>query len=234
MKTLLSAVVLVLASVSLCGAEEGDGFVALFNGKDLTGWTQRGGTADYMIEGDEIVGTSKLHTDNSFLCTAKDYGDFVLEVDVKVDDRLNSGIQIRSLCNDEKQELELPLADGAISKITIPAKRVHGYQVEIDPSTRSWSGGIYDEARRGWLYNLEGDKHTAARAAFKRGEWNHYTIEAQGDHLSTSVNGVPVAHLHDDLTLSGFIALQVHSIGGDESKEGAAVRWKNIRIKELK
>jgi hypothetical protein len=234
MKTFLSAVAMVVLCGSLRGAEDSDGFVSLFNGKDLSGWTQRGGTAEYKIEGDEIVGTSKLHTSNSFLCTDKDYGDFVLEVDLKVDDRLNSGIQIRSLCKDEDQTLDLTLADGTTTKKKIDAKVVHGYQVEIDPSSRSWSGGIYDEARRGWLYNLEGDRHTAARAAFKRSEWNHYTIEAQGDHLSTSVNGVPVAHLHDDVTASGFIALQVHSIGGDESKEGASVRWKNIQLKELK
>ncbi|MBZ0257059.1 DUF1080 domain-containing protein, partial [bacterium] len=94
--------------------------------------------------------------------------------------------------------------------------------------------GIYDEGRRGWLNNLEGDKYKEARAAFKQNEWNHYRIECKGDSIKTWINGVAAADLKDDMTPTGFIALQVHGIGKDEKKEGAQIRWRNIKIKELK
>jgi hypothetical protein len=104
---------------------------------------------------------------------------------------------------------------------------VHGYQVEIDPSDRAWSAGIYDEARRGWLYELRNNE--AARKAFKHGEWNKYHIEAIGNSIRTWINGVPAANLDDSMTSRGFIALQVHSM-----KEGdVEVKWRNIRILDL-
>ena len=140
-----------------------------------------------------------------------DYCDFVLELEVKVDDRLNSGIQIRSQ-----------------SKASYKDGRVHGYQVEIDPSDRSWSGGIYDEARRGWLDNLEGEPE--AQDAFNNGEWNRYKIKAHGDTLRTWINGVPVAHLVDSVDACGFIGLQVHST---DHKDPLQVKWRNIRVKLL-
>jgi hypothetical protein len=123
---------------------------------------------------------------------------------------MNSGIQIRSNSFPNYR-------DG----------RVHGYQIEIDPSKRAWSAGIYDEARRGWLVNL--DNNPAAQKAFKQNDWNHYRIEAIGDTIKTWINGVPAAHLIDDKTSSGFIALQVHGIG-KEKKEGTEIAWKNIKI----
>lgn len=210
-----------------------DGFVDLFDGESIDGWVQRGGEAVYTVVADaeggpQIVGASVADTPNSFLCTPRDYTDFVLEFEVKVDRSLNSGVQFRSLCFDEPRTVELP--DGSSKRV--PAGRVHGYQVEIDPSDRAYSGGVYDEARRGWLYDLAGDKHAEARAAFDRDGWNAYRVEARGDHIETSINGVPCAHLHDGMTPSGFIALQVHSIR-NPNQEGKQVRWRNIRIKEL-
>ena len=109
----------------------------LFNGKDLKGWVKKNGNAEYKIVNNTIVGVSQLNTPNSFLCTEQIYGDFVLELDVKVEAGLNSGIQIRS-----------------ISDPAVMAGKVHGYQVEIDPGDRAWSGGIFDEGRNGWLYPL--------------------------------------------------------------------------------
>lgn len=185
-------------------------WVALFDGKTLKGWTQKGGQAKYYVEKGQIVGETVANTPNSFLCTEKEYGDFVLELELKVDDKMNSGIQFRSLSKPDYQE-----------------GRVHGYQMEVDPTSRAWSGGIYDEGRRDWLYipnlNPEGKK------AFKIGEWNRYRIEAMGSTIRTWVNGVPVAYLVDDLTAAGFIALQVHSIYAD-MKPGMKIRWRNIRI----
>src|SRR5687768_8851573 len=119
-------------------------WTSLFDGNTLDGWTQHGGKAKYTVEEGCIVGRSVPNTANSFLCTNKEYGDFILEVEFKVDPKLNSGVQIRSQVFDEAREIEV---EGKTKKV--PADRVHGYQVEIDPSDRAFSGGIYDEARRG-------------------------------------------------------------------------------------
>jgi hypothetical protein len=202
-----------LLFISLCAAsaqKSKDGWQNLFNGKDLTGWKQLNGKATYEVKDGAIVGTSVMGTPNSFLTTEKDYGDFIFECDVKVDNKLNSGIQIRSLSTPEYQN-----------------GRVHGYQVEIDPSDRAYSAGIYDEARRGWLYPL--DLNPEAKKAFKKDQWNKYRIEAIGTSIRTFLNGVPVAHVVDDMTPSGFICLQVHSIG-NKDLEGTQVSWKNVRI----
>ena len=216
-------------------ADEGleEGFVPLFDGKSIDDWIVRGGDAKYAVKGNKIVGTSVKHTPNTFLCTPREYSDFVLILELKVDDGLNSGVQIRSHSFDEKTTVTGKYPNGKPFKREISPGRVHGYQVEIDPSERGWSGGIYDEARRGWLNKLDGDSNKAAREAFRNNEWNEYRIEARGDSIKTWVNGVPAADLKDDMTASGFIALQVHGIGGDEKKVGKKVRWRNLRIKEL-
>ncbi|GAA4304694.1 DUF1080 domain-containing protein [Compostibacter hankyongensis] len=182
----------------------------LFNGKDLSGWHQLNGKANYTVENGEIVGTTVANTPNSFLCTDKLYGDFILELDLKVDPSMNSGIQIRSESTPEYRN-----------------GRVHGYQVEIDPSSRAWSGGIYDEARRDWLYPLT--YNPAAQKAFKADGWNHYRVECIGSSIRTWVNGVPASNLVDNMTLKGFIALQVHAISKSDNP-GKQIRWKNIRI----
>jgi hypothetical protein len=188
-----------------------DGWQSLFNGKDFQGWKQLNGQAKYRVEGDQIVGVSTLNTPNSFMTTEKNYSDFIFEVEVRVDARLNSGIQFRSL-----------------SKPDYNNGRVHGYQAEIDPSQRAWSGGIYDEARRGWLYPLS--DNPKGQKAFVNGAWNKYRIEAIGHEIRIWINGINTANIVDNETAEGFISLQVHSIGNKE-QEGSEVRWRNIRIK---
>ena len=215
-----------------------EGWVNLFNGHDLTGWVQRGGQANYSVENDVIVGASVVNTPNSFLCTGKTYGDFILEYDFKVDPRLNSGVQIRSECLDTPKQLEWKG-----KKINIPAGRVHGYQVEIDPNVdgkRLWSAGIFDESRRGWLYPNDGKEGAQGKAfseqglrIFKPQDWNHVRVEAIGDSIKTWLNGTACADIEDGLTPRGFIALQVHQIKTDKAREGLQVRWRNLRIKEL-
>ncbi len=196
-----------------CVEQEKDStpWIPLFDGETLNGWTQKGGEARYEVREGTIVGTTVANTPNSFLTSNKMYGDFILELDYKVNPSMNSGIQIRSNSYSYYR-------DGT----------VHGYQIEIDPSDRAWSAGVYDEARRGWLHPLA-DDNIAAKQAFKQKDWNHYRIEAIGDTLKTWINGVPASHLVDDQTASGFIGLQVHSING-EQKEGTEIIWKNIRI----
>jgi len=192
-------------------AKADDGWTYLFNGKDLSGWKQLNGEAKYEVKDGVIIGTTVMNTPNSFMTTEKMYSDFIFEVELKVDPSMNSGIQFRSNSIPEYR-------DG----------RVHGYQMEVDPSMRSWSGGVYDEARRGWLYPLS--LNPKGRTAFRNGEWNHYRIEAIGNSIRTWVNGIPCSDLIDDETAKGFIALQVHSIR-DESQSGKHVMWRNIRIK---
>jgi hypothetical protein len=182
----------------------------LFNNKDLSGWKQLGGKAHYAVQNGEIVGTTVPGEPNSFLATNVAYADFILELELQVDTPLNSGIQIRS-------ESRPGFKNG----------RVHGYQVEVDPSDRAWSGGLYDEERRGWLYPME--VNPAGKTAFKNGQWNKYRIECIGNNIRTWVNGQPTANVMDAMTASGFIALQVHAIGQNE-KAGKHVRWRNIRI----
>lgn len=184
-------------------------WVDLFDGT-LNGWNQKGGEANYKVKENAIVGSTVHDTPNSFLTTDKMYDDFILELEYKVDSTMNSGIQIRSN--------SFPYYQNG---------RVHGYQIEIDPSDRAWSAGIYDEGRRGWLVSLE--NNLAAQKAFKQNDWNHYRIEAIADTIQTWINGVPAAHLIDDKTASGFIALQVHSIGKDQ-KAGTEIAWKNVKI----
>lgn len=226
------SLILLAASSHLFAAEA---WTDLFNGKDLTGWVQRGGIAKYTIEDGVIVGTSTAKTPNSFLCTGRDYSDFILEYEFKVDPRLNSGVQIRSQISPTASEFSW---EG--KKIKIPANRVHGYQIEIDPDPKKdrwWSTGIFDESRRGWLFPgpLGGEAREFSdqgRKIFKQEDWNKVRVEASGSSLKTFLNGTPCAAIVDTLTSSGFIALQVHSID-DPSTEGSQVRWRNLRIQEL-
>lgn len=196
---------------SILSAQNSGQWTSLFDGKTLKGWVQKGGKADYKVENGVIVGSSVANTPNSFLCTEKEYDDFILELELAVDDGLNSGIQIRSRTQEG-----------------INNGNVFGWQIEIDPSPRAWSGGIYDEGRRGWLYIPS--INPAGQKAFKTKEqWNKYRIEAIGNTCRTWINGVPVAYLVDTLIEKGVIALQVHSIGKPEDV-GRKVRWRNIRI----
>lgn len=207
-KNYLLALILFASLLSI--AQTAPGWTPLFNGKDLKGWKQLNGKATYRVQHGEIVGTTVAGEPNSFLATEKDYGDFVLEFEFKVDSTMNSGVQFRSLSKPEYQN-----------------GRVHGYQYEIDPSRRGWTGGIYDEARRDWLYPL--DLNPMARTAFKQGQWNKARIECIGNNIRTWVNGIPAAYVIDDVTPKGFIALQVHAIGKND-KPGKEIRWRNIRI----
>ncbi len=201
-----AVLILIFLSVLDCSAE----WKNLFNGRNLDDWQVLNGSAEYMIKDGVIVGISRTNTPNTFLATKDAFADFILEYEVKMDDGLNSGVQIRSL--------SLPdYKDG----------RVHGYQVEIDASKRAWSGGIYDEARRGWLYHLE--NNPSAKSAYRHEQWNKFRVEAIGSHIQVWLNGTQTVDLVDDMTAAGFIALQVHSIN-DEKLAGKKVRFKNIRI----
>ena len=189
---------------------------------ELSGWVQRGGVAKYRVEDGVVIGTSVPNTGNSFLCTEKTYKDFVLEFEFFGHPELNSGVQVRSESKDDYKN-----------------GRVHGYQVELEQESRDryWSGGIYDEGRRGWIYPMKDDKEAEkafgeqGKKNWKPGEWNSVRVEAKGDTIRTWVNGEPRANLTDDMTPEGFIGLQVHGVGSKE--DPMEVKWRKIRIQPL-
>lgn len=209
MKSIIFSIVFLLTTVIALSQKNSakPSWESLFNGKNLKGWTQLNGTAKYEVKDGTVIGTTVKGSPNSFLCTNKLYTNFILEFDVKADEKVNSGVQFRSESLKEYNN-----------------GRVHGYQVEIDPSARAWSGGIYDEGRRGWLNTLEMNK--TAGNAYKHNDWNRYRVEAIGDTIRTWINGVAAANLIDDLTPTGFISLQVHA----SKLDGQQVMWRNIRI----
>ncbi|OAV44930.1 DUF1080 domain-containing protein [Lewinella sp. 4G2] len=183
----------------------------LINGNNLSGWESYGGEAPFKVVDGEILGTAIVNTPNTFLCTQQKYGDFIVEMEFKNEAPLNSGVMARGQWRQ----------DGDI-------RRIYGYQVEIDPSQRAYTGGVYDEQRRGWIYPVH--YNPPARAAFKHGEWNRLRIEFIGNHLTTFVNGHAVANLVDNMDASGMICLQVHSI--QEELAGKQMRWRNIMIND--
>jgi hypothetical protein len=198
----------------------------LFDGKTLKGWTQCNGTAKYTVEDGAIVGTTVEGSPNSFLCTEREYGDFLLEFETRTDPALNSGVQIRSHRYATDSVVRTNIGTD-IAERKHPAGRVYGYQVEISNEKSGSSGGIYDEARRGWLQNTA--SKPGCKTAFKDNQWNRYRISAIGNVIRTWVNGAECAHVVDASDRTGFIALQVHSFKGDKP---AQVRWRNIRITE--
>lgn len=213
LSTILSGLISV-SSFQYADAQKKDGWVNLFDGKTLTGWKAVAGKATFAVEDNAIVGTTVANTGNTFLITEKEYGDFILEVDIKVEDTAgNSGVQTRSHFDAQANN-----GNG----------KVFGRQLEVDPTNRKWTGGIYDEGRREWLYAM--DLHKRAGTAYKKEQYNHFTIECIGNEMKTWVNGVSAAYVVDTIDTEGFIGLQVHAIS-NASHAGKKVFFKNIRIK---
>ncbi|HCX77662.1 MAG TPA: DUF1080 domain-containing protein, partial [Algoriphagus sp.] len=203
-----------LFSCSSGEKENADGWKNLFNGEDLSGWKAVAGTATFAVENGEIIGTAVAGSPNTFLITEDTFGDFILELELKVEHgSSNSGVMARGQFDPNGR-------DGK--------GLVYGYQIEADPTERAWSAGIYDEARRGWLYPLE--LNPEAKSAFKLGEYNQYRIEVIGDEIKTWLNGQEVAYVVDDMDKMGFIGLQVHSIQKPEDA-GRKTYFRNVRIK---
>ncbi len=189
-------------------------WINLFDGKTLNGWKILAGTATYAIEEGVIVGTTVAGSPNTFLATEKEYGDFIFEVDIKLESpKGNSGVQTRSHFDPAGKNRQ---------------GLVYGRQVDLDPSARKWSGGIYDEGRRKWVYPLS--LNPKAQNAYIADDFNHIKIECIGKEMKTWVNGIPAAYLVDTIDQKGFIALQVHSVNSPD-QVGKKVWFKNVRIK---
>ena len=210
-----------VAALAACAVEPG--FTSLFDGKTLEGWTLNGGSAEYAVENGEITGRCVPGTPgNTFLCTAKEYENFIFKIEFRCEGG-NSGIQFRSSTRE----------DGKLKHGT----RVYGYQAEIRPDGDSCAR-IYDEGRRGhrhkivWLdLTTPADRLAAAKQAFRKGDWNEMEIQCVGPSIKTWINGKKVVDILDDCQQRGFFGLQIHG-QKDGTKPGVS-HWRNVRIREL-
>lgn len=207
-------VVVLFVTVLVCTSfqNKDQGWVDLFDGKTLKGWTNPYDHGEAKVVDGEI---HLVSNDKFFLVTEQTYSDFIFEGEVKLPEgKSNSGFMFRCHVNPNK---------------------VYGYQAEVDASDRAWSGGLYDEARRKWLHPLKPNDSPSANAfrektegSFKRYDWNTYRIKAEGDHLQIWVNGVLCTDYKDDMDAEGYIGIQHHG------EDGQVYRFRNLRIKELK
>lgn len=212
------------------GGQDQD-WISLFDGKTLIGWSVHSGYAKYHVEEGAIVGTAVKGTPNTFLCTDKEYADFILEFEVFLKDpKLNSGVQFRSQITDGEVVHIFRNRKGEPYGVKIPEDRVYGYQVEIASETSGSSGGVYDEARRNFFLERP-EKDSRPGKAFKNGQWNRYKIVCSGSDIETYINGICTAKFKDSMTRKGIIGLQVHGVGNDATPY--EVWWRNIRIKQL-
>jgi hypothetical protein len=203
-------------------------WIELFNGENLEGWSIHSGTAKYRVEEGSIVGQAVPNSPNTFLCSDREFEDFILEFEVLLEDpELNSGVQFRSQIASQELEFWFRNDKGEYQPTRIPPDRVYGYQVEI---ATGGAGGVYDEARRAMLPWWP-DPDSKEGQVFKNKEWNAYRVECRGDAIKTTVNGVVVNDFRDALSSKGIIGLQVHDVG--EDKTPYQVRWKNIRVQIL-
>lgn len=212
---------LLTSSLTVVADQTQDGFVPLFNGTDLIGWRNPFDWGEAEVVDGEIHLTASR---KFFLVTKQTYGDFELNVDLRLPEgKANSGVMFR--CH-------------------VEPNRVYGYQAECDGSDRRWSGGLYDEGRRKWIwpstdgrslpgfleYKEQSQAHFAKpeiRNALKRNDWNTYHIRCHGDQLTITLNGVQITNLKDQTDASGYIAIQHHG------EKGQTYRFRNIEIKEL-
>ena len=229
LKATLTAAILLLSFSITCEGQEK--WIQLFDGETLAGWTIHSGSATYRVEDGAIVGQAVKNSPNSFLCTQREFSNFILEFEVFLEDpELNSGVQFRSQIAEQELVFWFRNQEGEYRPTTIPPDRVYGYQVEIASEEGGASGGVYDEARRAMI-PFWPEKGSKESKAFKNKQWNTYRIECNGDSIKTIINGVVITDFRDALSLQGIIGLQVHDVGQDSTPY--QVRWKNIRIQLL-
>jgi Domain of Unknown Function (DUF1080) len=191
-------------------------WVSIFNGKDLSGWKVIAleNPAPAAIEDGELVLRQRIKTkEHTFVATQAEYGNFILEIELKNDPSFNSGILLRSV------------ESSPGSKV-----RINGYQVKIDDTPRAWTGGVFDDFGDSWRWLHDLADNEKARAAFKLGEWAHFRIECIGSSIKVWVNQVPTCHLVDEKYSKGSIAFKIHSAGNAPTVGQAAMRVKNARM----
>jgi hypothetical protein len=240
-KSVLLTVVLTIVITGACKNKSArqEGFVDLFDGKTLKGWKvinqdwkNPDSKPDFYVENNILVCNTVMDNEGGYLVTEKSYANFILEFDVKIDTSLNSGLQCRSRMWEKDTTTTYVAGDAELTKHVTKWRKgyVWGYQVEVDPSSRAWSGGLYEPGNRGWIVALKDNE--AGRKAFKPMDWNHFKIVMNGNKIQTWVNGISTVDITDDMSASGFIGLQFHGAYQPYQKDKKSL-WKNIRIKEL-
>jgi hypothetical protein len=193
-----------------------NGFRPLFNGKDLTGWTAKGGTCEFTVKDSCIVGQVVKGSESTYLSTDDaSFTNFIFTCDMKWEVDGNTGVMFRAQVKKTKKNPET----------------VFGPQAEMEgfSKDRGWSGGIYGQSCGGYFYPLWLKEHKEVRSALKKDKWNRLTISAEGNVVKTWINGVPAAHWVDDGTYpKGFFGLQIHK------GSAGTVLFRNIRVRELK
>jgi hypothetical protein len=200
----MASVVMIASSLGSITLADEEGWVSLFDGKTLDGWKVRGGFASYTVENGSIVGSTVEGSPNTFLCKG-DFKDFILELEVKCDPALNSGVQVRSHVYEK---------DDQDSKNRGKAGVVYGPQGEIARKDTGTAGRFYDEGRRGkWLAEIKPE----AKDAFKDDGWNHYRIVVQGNRYRSWINGVAASDFTDDVDTRGFTGLHCGRRSGKDT-----------------
>lgn len=239
-KILLIVIISVLVAACQPKTEKDNEWRELFDGKTLNGWKilnqdwdNPTSIPEFYVEDNMIVCNTTLDNQGGgYLVTEGVYDNFILELDVKIDTSLNSGIQCRSR-QWKKDTITTYIAgnaEGTVSQNKWRTGYVWGYQIEIDPSQRAWSGGLYEPGNRGWVVNLAGKEKE--QKAFKRMDWNHFKVKMDGDRIQTWINNILIVDVRDTLSTSGFIGLQFHGAFKEIQKNKKSM-WKNIKIKEL-
>jgi hypothetical protein len=209
MKTSLALAVAVAVLPTVVVGLQHAGSVPLFDGTTFTGW--EGNLAHFRVESGAIVaGTLAAAIErNEFLCTTRTFKDFELRLRVRLlgGEKANAGVQFRTARIPNHHE-------------------VSGFQADMGPG---WWGALYDESRRKKV--LQGPDPAKMKSVIEEGEWNDYTIRADGPHVQLSINGVQtVDYVETDPTVadSGVICVQIHSGPASEAW------YRDITIAELK
>lgn len=203
--------ILILLTLPLLSVYAEPESTPLFDGKTLNGWSNPYSYGNATVVDQEIHLTSNR---KFFLCTDAVFTNFIFEAEVKMPEgKSNSGFLFR--CH-------------------VEPNRAWGYQAEVDTDARAWSGGLYDEGRRGWLAPTKpndspsGDAfREKTKGSFKRYDWNHYKIQVEGDRIRIWVNGCLCTDYIDNTDAAGHIGLQHHG------EKGKLYRFRNIRIQKL-
>jgi hypothetical protein len=222
-------VIVVAAAVSSFGQNaSADEWVTIFNGRDIEGWEQKGGEATYKVQDGCLVGTTRPRTPNTFLCPPKSYGDFELTFDVKCDEALNSGVQIRSISSADEIPTGLSEKDAKKAKKKADGKSLFGPQVEI--AANGNAAGVWFEGVGGWLL---APKPEVTNKVYQKDGWNSYRVLAKGETIQVWVNGTKISDGKDTRThfTKGRLGFQVHGVG--QKTEPLSVRWKNIKIRKV-
>lgn len=209
---ILSGIILGVSLAACSASPDRDRWTELFDGETLDGWFVHHGDLPFDVRDGEIVGATAVDIPTHYLTTNNQYDDFILELEMNNSTGENSGVQFRSVT-------DAPFYTG-----------LTGYQLEVDPTERGWTGGIYFEGVGTWQHPPI--NNPACKKSWRKDGWNTLRIEAKGKQMRTFVNEIPCAYLFDEYLQKGHIGLQIHSIGSNPNAAGAETRWRNIRILE--